>query len=118
MRRLSLTARLSLMFMLAVIAVLAAAGFAFNHLSQRHFELLDRHTLEDKLGASERILSSLDRPENFDRIRPELLALLGGHRDLSALVVNEGGRVLFSDSPEVIPGILPFGRTLVDHPKG
>lgn len=109
MRRLSLTARLSLMFMLAVIAVLAAAGFAFNHLSQRHFELLDRHTLEDKLGASERILSSLDRPENFDRIRPELLALLGGHRDLSALVVNEGGRVLFSDSPD--PRLTkPFAR--------
>ncbi|MGV6475597.1 heavy metal sensor histidine kinase [Azotobacter vinelandii] len=109
MRRLSLTARLSLMFMLAVTAVLAAAGFAFNHLSQRHFELLDRHTLEDKLDASERILSRLDHSENFDRVRPELQALLGGHRDLSVLIVDEGGRVLFSDSSDT--GLIePFAR--------
>lgn len=99
MRRLSLTARLSLMFMLAVTAVLVAAGYSFTHLSQRHFEHLDRHALEDKLGAGERILALLERPEDFPRVRPQLQVLLGSHRDLSARIVDARGRVLFSEPP-------------------
>jgi hypothetical protein len=41
MKRLSLTARLSLMFMLAVTGVLAAAGYFFSQLSEHHFDELD-----------------------------------------------------------------------------
>ena len=37
MKHLSLTARMSLMFMSAVIAVLTVAGLSFNMLSQHHF---------------------------------------------------------------------------------
>lgn len=47
MIRLSLTARLSLMFMLAVTGVLAAAGYFFGQLSEHHFDELDRHTLHE-----------------------------------------------------------------------
>ena len=42
MKHLSLTARMSLMFMSAVIAVLTVAGLSFNMLSQHHFKMLDR----------------------------------------------------------------------------
>lgn len=97
MKRLSLTARLSLMFMLVVTTVLAAAGLVFNHLSHLHFQLLDQHALQDKLDASEGILRGIDRLEHFDLIRPQLRALLGGHQGLSAQIVDEGGKVLFGD---------------------
>ena len=50
MMRISLTARLSLLFMLAVTAVLVLAGLSFNHLSQHHFLQLDRQTLAEKLS--------------------------------------------------------------------
>ena len=97
MRRLSLTARLSLMFMLAVTGVLGAAGVFFYQLSQHHFAELDRHTLEDKLQASRQLFQDLDNMAQFDALRPQLQALLGGHSDLVVRIVDAEGRVLFAD---------------------
>lgn len=93
MNRLSLTARLSLMFMLAVTGVLAAAGFFFNQLSQHHFDELDSHTLEEKLHASRRILGGLQDLGQFDRLEPQLQALLGGHSELVAYIFDDSGRL-------------------------
>jgi two-component system heavy metal sensor histidine kinase CusS len=45
MNRLSLTARLSLLFMLAVAGVLTVAALSFYRLSQHHFEKLDNQIL-------------------------------------------------------------------------
>jgi two-component system, OmpR family, heavy metal sensor histidine kinase CusS len=98
MKQLSLTARLSLMFMLAVTGVLGAAGFFFYQLSQHHFDELDRHTLEDKLQASRQLLRGLDDLAQFDVLRPQLQALLGGHSDLVVRIVDVEGRVLFADT--------------------
>ncbi|HCJ30051.1 MAG TPA: two-component sensor histidine kinase [Pseudomonas sp.] len=98
MRRLSLTARLSLMFMLAVTGVLGAAGFFFYQLSQHHFDELDRHTLDDKLQASRQLLQGLDDLAQFDALRPQLQALLGGHSDLSVRIVDAEGQLLFADT--------------------
>jgi hypothetical protein len=47
MNRLSLTTRMSLMFMLAVTAVLTVAGVSFNRLSQHHFKMLDQEALNE-----------------------------------------------------------------------
>lgn len=58
MNRLSLTTRMSLMFMLAVTAVLTVAGVSFNHLSQHHFKMLDQEALNEKLHSTQRILGS------------------------------------------------------------
>jgi hypothetical protein len=77
MMRISLTARLSLLFMLAVTAVLVLAGLSFNHLSQHHFLQLDRQTLAEKLSATRNILGQLDDLQQFDRLRPQLRTLLG-----------------------------------------
>jgi two-component system heavy metal sensor histidine kinase CusS len=38
----SLTTRMSLMFMLAVTAVLTVAGLSLNNLSRHHFKMLDQ----------------------------------------------------------------------------
>lgn len=96
MKRLSLTARLSLMFMLAVTGVLGAAGLFFSLLSQHHFDELDRHTLEEKLQASRQLLQQVDDLRQFDTLLPQLQALLGGHSDLSAQIFDAGGRLLFA----------------------
>lgn len=103
MKRLSLTARLSLMFMLAVTGVLGAAGFFFYQLSQHHFDELDRHTLEDKLQASRQLLQGLHDLAQFDALRPQLQALLGGHSDLVVRIVDVEGRVLFADTGAAQP---------------
>lgn len=96
MKRLSLTARLSLMFMLAVSGVLGAAGVFFHQLSQHHFDDLDRQTLEEKLHASRELLQTLDDLSGFDRLQPQLQALLGGHSDLSVRIVDAQGQVRFA----------------------
>ncbi|MBK3758584.1 MULTISPECIES: heavy metal sensor histidine kinase [Stutzerimonas stutzeri group] len=95
MKRLSLTARLSLMFMLAVTGVLAAAGYFFSQLSEHHFDELDRHTLHEKLEASRRLLGELDDLQNFERVRPQLQALLGGHSEMRGFIFDERGAQLF-----------------------
>lgn len=98
MKRVSLTARLSLMFMLAVSGVLGAAGLVFHQLSQHHFDELDRQALENKLQASRHLLQGLDDMAGFDALRPQLRVLLGGHSDLVVRIVDAKGRVLFADT--------------------
>lgn len=109
MMRISLTARLSLLFMLAVTAVLVLAGLSFNHLSQHHFLQLDRQTLAEKLSATRNILGQLDDLQQFDRLRPQLRTLLGAHRDITALILDAAGQPLFAE-----PGQLPVPAALAN----
>lgn len=109
MMRISLTARLSLLFMLAVTAVLVLAGLSFNHLSQHHFLQLDRQTLAEKLSATRNILGQLDDLQQFDRLRPQLRTLLGAHRDITALILDTAGQPLFAE-----PGPLPVPAALAN----
>jgi two-component system, OmpR family, heavy metal sensor histidine kinase CusS len=97
MRRMSLTSRLSWLFMLAVSAVLLVAGLSFYHLSQAHFKAIDQHTLNEKLQATEVILQQLPAPAQFEQARPALRNLLGAHRDLSALITDSQGQVLLAE---------------------
>ncbi|MGV8864966.1 MAG: heavy metal sensor histidine kinase [Pseudomonas sp.] len=96
MNRLSLTARLSLMFMLSVTAVLTVAGVTFNHLSQHHFKMLDQQTLDEKLNSTQRILGELHSVDQFSELKPQLEVLLGAHRDLTAIILNHNGKLFFS----------------------
>lgn len=102
MKRLSLTVRMSLMFMSAVIAVLTVAGLSFNILSQHHFVTLDRQILLEKLESTKRILESKRNSENLSEELPQLQALLGAHQDMAATILAGDGSVLFSDSKETL----------------
>jgi len=97
MNRLSLTTRMSLMFMLAVTAVLTVAGVSFNRLSQHHFKMLDQEALNEKLHSTQRILGELKSIDQFGELKPELQALLGAHRNLTAVILDDDGRLLFAD---------------------
>lgn len=109
MNRLSLTARLSLMFMLAVAAVLSVAALSFNRLSQHHFEMLDRQILMEKLESAQAILADPAGAMSFEQLH----ALLGAHRDLSAIILAADGHELFAEPPAVsIP------RQFAGYPEG
>lgn len=97
MKRLSLTTRMGLMFMLAVTAVLTVAGVSFDHLSQHHFKMLDQQALNEKLHSTQRILGELKSIDQFSELKPELQALLGAHHNLTALILGDDGRLLFAD---------------------
>ncbi|WP_315263214.1 heavy metal sensor histidine kinase [Pseudomonas fragi] len=97
MKLMSLTSRMSLMFMLAVTAVLTIAGLSFNNLSQHHFKMLDQQALSEKLHSTQRILTGLNSIDQFSDVKPELEALLGAHRDLTALIIDGDGKLLFAD---------------------
>jgi two-component system heavy metal sensor histidine kinase CusS len=88
---------MSLMFMLAVTAVLTVAGLSFNNLSRHHFKMLDQQALNEKLHSTQRILGELKSIDQFGDFKPELQALLGAHRDLAALIIDGDGRLLFAD---------------------
>ncbi|MDY7560674.1 heavy metal sensor histidine kinase [Pseudomonas sp. 10B1] len=104
MNRLSLTTRLSLMFMLSVTVVLTVAGVSFNHLSQHHFKMLDQQTLDEKLSSTQRILGELHNIDQFSELKPQLEALLGAHRDLTAIILNSEGKLFFaSPGPVTVP---------------
>jgi len=97
MTRMSLTTRMSLMFMLAVTAVLTVAGLSFNNLSRHHFKMLDQQALNEKLHSTQRILTGMNSIDQFSEFKPELEALLRAHRDLTALIIDGDGKLLFAD---------------------
>jgi two-component system heavy metal sensor histidine kinase CusS len=96
MKSLSLTTRLSLMFMLVVTAVLTVGGLSFNYLCQQHFNSLDQQTLLEKLQTSQSILGAMPSIDAFDELKPQLQALLGANQDLTAVISDSSGKVLFA----------------------
>lgn len=101
MKRGSLTLRLSIMFVVSVVAVLVVAGTAFNELSRHHFRALDKQALVEKLEATRLILNSSESAEAPSGIQLQLRALLSAHPDLSALVLASDGSVVFSAPPDL-----------------
>jgi len=97
MKHLSLTARMSLMFMSAVIAVLTVAGLSFNMLSQHHFKMQDRQALVEKLESTKHLLNNARGEASLSEELPQLRALLGAHQDLAATILASDDTVLFSD---------------------
>lgn len=101
LKQLSLTARMSLMFMFAVVTVLVIAGLSFNMFSQHHFESLDRQVLAEKLQSANHILGNVHDKDNLSDELPQLQALLGAHQELAAAIIAANGRTLFSDPAAV-----------------
>ncbi len=91
--RLSLTARLGLLFMLALTGVLLGAGLVVNHLTRQHFIELDSQALHERLEASRRLLAGASAQELEARL-PQLHDLLAAHQDLHAELWSRDGRLL------------------------
>lgn len=96
MKRVSLTFRLSMMFVCAVVAVLVVAGFTFDAFSRHHFKALDRQAMTEKLESIRQIMDGEAGSVDSSDVVLQLQALLGAHQELSASIVAKGGRVIFA----------------------
>lgn len=96
MKRASLTFRLSLMFVCAVVAVLVVAGLSFNELSRRHFKAIDHQTLMEKLESTRQIMEGQSGSTDAAEVELQLQALLGAHPELSAIISANDGTLLFA----------------------
>lgn len=90
MKRPSLTLRLSLMFVCAVVAVLVVAGFTFDGFSRHHFKALDRQAMTEKLESIRQIMDGEAGSADRSDVLLQLQALLGAHQELSASIVMQG----------------------------
>lgn len=96
MKRVSLTFRLSMMFVCAVVAVLVVAGLTFDAFSRHHFKVLDRQAMTEKLESIRQIMDGEAGSVDSSEVVLQLQALLGAHQELSASIVAKGGRVIFA----------------------
>jgi len=126
--RLSLTLRLTLLFVLASSLVLLALGQLIGRSVEHHFIDLDRDTAEGKLATSAAILEALRSPSDLDRIGRDFESMLIGHDALAIRVQDGSGRVWFSSpGAEAAPATArPIGppaaagsgaRDAAQHPK-
>lgn len=96
MRRASLTLRLSMMFVCAVVAVLVVAGFTFDAFSRHHFKTLDRQALTEKLESIRQIMDGEAGSADSSEVVLQLQALLGAHQELSASITTKQGKTIFA----------------------
>lgn len=90
MRRLSLSARLGVLFALCTGAVSLIAGTLFDRASEAHFIELDRELLTSRLAGFREVLEGVDSPQALSTRRAALDTELARHPDLGLEV--HGGR--------------------------
>jgi len=100
MKRLSLTARLTLLFAVGSCAVLLALGWLVGNSIERHFEEQDRDALAGKMMLAQHAIERVASVEDFERLRAQLSDALVGHHDLVVQVLGPKNEVLLS-SPYV-----------------
>lgn len=101
MKRVSLTFRLSMMFVCAVVAVLVVAGLTFDAFSRHHFKALDRQAMTEKLESIRQIMDGEAGSAAPSEVVLQLQALLGAHQELSASITTMGGKTFFATSNAV-----------------
>ncbi|MGQ0711293.1 MAG: heavy metal sensor histidine kinase [Rhodoferax sp.] len=104
--RLSLRARLTLLFALGACAVLLVLGWSTGVEIERHFEHLDRNTLQDKLQQVAKLVQASPATP-AQALQATLENALLGHHDLVVLVRDAQGRTLLrSPGVEFAPELL------------
>ncbi len=99
-KRLSLTARLTLLFAVGSCAVLTALGWLIGHSIERHFEEQDRSALAGKMMLARHAIERVTTPQDFARLPSVLEDALIGHHDLVVQVLGPQKQVLLA-SPNV-----------------
>jgi two-component system, OmpR family, heavy metal sensor histidine kinase CusS len=93
---LSLTLRITLLFVAGSTAVLLALGQLVGTSVERHFIELDRDMVEGKFTTSASLLASVRRTADLDRLEARFASMLVGHDGLALRVEGPDGRVRFS----------------------
>jgi two-component system heavy metal sensor histidine kinase CusS len=96
MTRLSLTARLTLLFAAGSSVVLLALGWLISASIERHFEELDREALQAKLLLAHHAVARITSPAELERL-PELLGVsASGHHDLLMQITGPNQQVVLA----------------------
>lgn len=96
MRRLSLTWRLVLLFMLACSLVLLVATASLQHVSQVHLEELDRHALDEEIATVSELVAGAATEDEIANWSPVFIRLFQTHRQLHLRLLGGDGQLLFS----------------------
>jgi two-component system, OmpR family, heavy metal sensor histidine kinase CusS len=102
-RALSLTARLSLLFALATVAVLLGLGWTLERSVALHFRELDHHELAGKLELVRNLLGKATTPGALAALPADLDAALVGHPGLALQVEADDGSIRFATASVHIP---------------
>jgi two-component system heavy metal sensor histidine kinase CusS len=112
MRRLSLSARLALLFAACTAVVSMFAGVLFSRASEAHFIELDQQLLDARLIGLRRALPDIQSSDRETRLADEL----SQQSDLSLRISGSDGRRWYDSSPR-LPQTLPRqpGLSTVSH---
>ena len=106
MQPFSLTSRISLLFAVAVAAVLLATGAFLSRAVERHFVETDRHELQGHLELVRRQLMRVDGHKALDDLPQRLDDALVGHHGLAVAVMDARERIWFATSGAGFPQAL------------
>lgn len=96
MARLTLTARLTLLFTVGSSAVLLVLGWLTSIAIDRHFEQQDLDALAGKMQLAQHAIARVNSPQEFDILKSQLNDALVGHHDLVVKVLGPSKDVLLA----------------------
>ena len=102
-QRLSLTARLTLLFAISSSTVLLVLGWLTGVAIERHFEQQDLDALGGKMQMAQHAIERMNTPRDFDILQSQLNDALIGHQDLVVQVLGPTGEVLLVSDGVVFP---------------
>ena len=105
--RVSLTARLTVLFVLVSSSVLLVLGFVVAASVEKHFEEQDKEVLIGKMGLVQHTLEKLRSRGDLAAVMQSLDDALVGHHGLDVMVVGADQQLLFSST------LHPFALDLV-----
>ncbi|WOE81547.1 heavy metal sensor histidine kinase [Pseudomonas protegens] len=99
MRRLSLSARLALLFAACTAVVSLFAGVLFSRASEAHFIELDQQLLDGKLIALRSVLQDVTEAGDFAQHQARLQDELIRQPDLALRIIGSDGQLWFDSAP-------------------
>ncbi|TXH86936.1 MAG: heavy metal sensor histidine kinase [Rhodoferax sp.] len=103
MARLSLTARLTLLFALGSSAVLLVLGWLVGIAVNHHFEQQDFDALVGKVQLAQHAIERVAAKNELEALPGQLQDALIGHEDLAVQIIGPGGDVLLQTHGVVFP---------------
>ncbi len=96
LNRISLTQRLTLMFVLAASSVLLGLGFVIAASVQQHFEDLDMEVLSGKMELTRHALLRVHSQQGLTEFTHQLAYSLVGHHGMEVMVIDADEAVIFA----------------------
>lgn len=103
LNRVSLTQRLTLMFVAATTVVLLVLGWVVTSSVEQHFEDLDMEVLSGKMALITQALQGVASPDDLTPLTHQLARSLIGHHGLEVMVMEPDQSVIFATAHATFP---------------